>query len=182
MPEIRPGGVVTALSWAILVLLGYANGGGIMPFLLALRSIRIKKAGRTVGLTAMDAMPMAMTGFGLWAVPPLLLLWSTGYAVIGGVAAVVVWFGFRLSIQVAPEGTRVIRTFAFVIPWTWRSYREVPHAFTDGWGDFADPESINIEVGEGKRKIEVAWGDKWSSTRCDDLAAKFNDAVAALSR
>lgn len=182
MPEFRPGAIGAAISWTVLVLGGYASGGGMMPFLLALRSIRIRKSGPAVRLAGVDAVAMFCSGFVLWAVPPLLLVFGTKAALIGGAASVVTWFGFRLTVHVSPTRTRVVRRIAFFIPWSWRVYRDPPHAFTDGWGDFADPEAVNIEFGEGKRKIELAWGDKYSGTRCDDLAAEFNNAVAALGR
>lgn len=174
--------VAAAISWTVLVLGGYASGGGLLPFLLARRSIRIRKAGRAVELASIDAMPMAMSGFVLWAIGPLLLVLGTKTALIGGAVSVVAWFGFRLTVHVSPTRTRVVRKAAFFLPWSWRVYRDPPHAFTDGWGDFADPEAVNLELGEGKRKIELAWGDKHSGTRCEDLAAEFNVAVAALGR
>jgi hypothetical protein len=170
----------TVLSWVICSLLAYMNAGGILPFFIALRPVRISKTKTGVELTAVDAFAMFCSGFVLWPAPALLLPWGTKPALIAAAASLLIWTGSRLTVSVSPNKTRVVRKAAFLIPWSWRSYRNRPQAFTDGWGDCFDPESINIDLGDGRRRIELAWGDKHSGTRCDDLATEFNDAVGKL--
>ena len=113
----------------------------------------------------------------LWPAPALLLPWGTKPALIAAAASLLIWSGSRLTVSVSPNKTRVVRKAAFLIPWSWRSYRNRPQAFTDGWGDCFDPESINIDLCDGTRKIELAWGGKHSGTRCVDIATEFNDTV-----
>jgi hypothetical protein len=69
----------------------------------------------------------------------------------------------------------------FFLPWSWRSYPDAPLAFTDGWGDFADPLALYLDVGKEGRRLELGWGGKGTPS-CDDLATAFNDAVAAAAR
>jgi hypothetical protein len=123
---------------------------------------------------------MLASGFVLWPLAPLFLMWGIPAAAAGGGVVLAAWLGFRLSVQVTREGTRVVRKLAWIIPWSWRSHPAPARAFTDGWGDFADPEALNLEIPGRHRPLELAWGDAHSGTQCDDLAAAFNAAVAEL--
>lgn len=172
--------LIEAVSWAIFSLMFYTYGG-MLPFLIALRTINIKKTRLAVKLSCIDATAMFWSGFFIWGAAPLLFLWGIKYALIGCAILLFIWFGFRLSISVSSKRTRVVRKVAFFIPWSWTTFHGQPHAFTDGWGDFEDPEAINVELGDGKRMIELAWGDKYSGSRCDDLAAEFNNAIATMN-
>jgi hypothetical protein len=170
--------VVTAVGCAVTLLTIYASGGAMITFIAALRTVRIERSARAVVLRAWDAQAMMLSGFVLWAVPPLLLLLGYGPAGAGAVASFGLWFGFRTSVEVTAEGTLRVRKFACIVPWRRELIAAKPRAFTDGWGDFADPESLNLEI--GGVTIELAWGDATSGSLSDELAAEFIAAVAAL--
>ncbi len=173
-------GIVAGIGWAVAAAGAYSAGGYLVPFLFALSTLRIKKNGAGVDLVGADAKAMLSSGFLLWTVPPLLLMWGTTPMLVAGAASLVTWFGFRLTVEVTVTRTEVVRKLAYVIPWSRRTHREPPRAFTDGWGDFADPEALNLGFRDGESKLVLAWGDKYSGTRCEDAAADFNAAVADL--
>lgn len=79
---------------------------------------------------------------------------------------------------IAATRTRVVRRFAFVIPWSLVETTELP-AFADGWGDFADPERLTVDCGPRGPMLEVGWGGA-TGKRCDELALQFNAAVESL--
>jgi hypothetical protein len=174
-----PGSLWTAVVGAVLLLTAYSAGGGLLPYLLARSTIRIHRRRGAVRLTAIDAAAMFAGGFVLWPLVPLFLMWGIPAAVVGGGLVLMAWLGFRLNIQVTRERTWVVRKLVWIIPWSRRSYPAPVRAFTDGWGDFADPEALNLEL-PGRRPLELAWGDAHSGRHCDDLAAAFNAAVAEL--
>lgn len=184
MTHIHIGSLVTASYLVIVVLICYASCGGIIPFLLALHSIQIRYDENTdsVSLKALDASAMSTSGFGLWAVTPFLLLWGIKSVMIGSAIMLFIWFGFRLHIRATPRGTQVVRRLAFFIPWSKHTYVEPPHAFVDGWGDFADPMTININFCDSSSKLELAWINKGSYNLSNDLVAEFNRAVAVVLR
>lgn len=180
MSDLRSESLATAVGGAVLLLSAYSAGGGLVPPLLARSTIRVHRRPGAVRLTAIDAVAMLASGFVLWPLAPLFLMWGIPAAAAGGGVVLAAWLGFRLSVQVTREGTRVVRKLAWIIPWSWRSHPAPARAFTDGWGDFADPEALNLEIPGRHRPLELAWGDAHSGTQCDDLAAAFNAAVAEL--
>ncbi|MFO0640999.1 MAG: hypothetical protein U0183_17390 [Polyangiaceae bacterium] len=171
--------VPRAVAWSLTYLLAYTSGGAIVPFLVATRSLRIHASATRVRLRGADPAPMAALGFVVWTIPAILSVWGTSLALLGVFVSLVVWFGCRLHVHVTPTRTRVIRTVLFFVPWSWRSYRESPSAYSDGWGDFADPRSLYIDLGNGAGTIELGWQGT-SSPSCDHLATDLNEAIAAL--
>lgn len=180
MPELRSEYVSTAVNAAMLLLCAYSSGAGLLPHVLARGTIRIHQRPGAVRLTAIDAVAMLAGGFVLWPLAPVFLLWGVPAAIAGGAGALAAWLGFRLRVQVTPGRTEVVRKLAWIIPWSRRSYPAPACAFTDGWGDFADPEALNLEIPGRRRPLEVAWSDAGSGRHCDDIAAAFNAAVARL--
>ena len=69
MPEIPVKAILVAIGWTGIVVAAYASGGGMMPLLMALKSIRIRRSERAVSLTSIDATPMFRAGIVLWPCP-----------------------------------------------------------------------------------------------------------------
>lgn len=176
------GGIVTAVSLIIFALTIFVPFGAILPFLLSLRSIRIKRRDGSLCLAGLDPAPMVWAGFFLCAVCGFSATWGWEAVLPTVGASLVLWFGFRLRVRVSAERTRVVRSFAYVIPWSWRGYDEAPTVFVDGWGDFMDPEALHLGFEEEGTSIELAWGDKSTAGRCEELAAEFNEVVRELMR
>ncbi|MBK8212438.1 MAG: hypothetical protein IPK71_01705 [Myxococcales bacterium] len=174
MPEHVP----RAVAWSLTYLLAYTSGGAIVPFLFATRSVRIHATATRVRLRGADPAPMAALGFVVWTLPAILSVWGANLALLGIVASLVAWLGCRVRVDVTPARTRVIRTVLFFVPWSWRSYRKPPSAFTDGWGDFSDPLALYLELGDGAT-IELGWQGTGSPS-CDHLARELNEGIAAL--
>lgn len=171
--------VPRAVAWSLTYLLAYTSGGAIVPFLFATRSVRTHATSTRVRLRGADPAPMAALGFVVWTLPALLSVWGTNLALLGVVASIVAWLGCRVRVDVTPTRTRVIRTVLFFVPWSWRSYRKPPSAFTDGWGDFSDPLALYLELGDGAGTIELGWQGTGSPS-CDHLARELNEGIAAL--
>ena len=180
MPELSASAIAWVVTWLFAVLPAYASGGVILPFLFATSCLRIRVTGCSVRLTGVDPVPMAGLGFALGVIPALLSAWSTRAAMGGCAVALVVWFGCRIRVHVTLVRTTVVRTVMYLLPWSWRSYRHPPRAFTDGWGDFADPRALYVEVGHEGRKLELGWGGTGTPDP-DNLATHFNEAVAAAA-
>ena len=168
---------IVKTGWFMMVALGLYLRFGFLSFLLGLRTIRLEKTPETLRLTAMDGAPNACwAAFSVGSLP-LVLIWDLEAGLIVAAASLVVWLGFRVRICVNEEGARVVRTFAYIIPWSWRVYDEMPMAFVDGWGDFMDPEALYLGFEGGGSCLELGWGDRSTADRCEALAAEFNDAV-----
>lgn len=175
MPALR----IDWLPGAIALLTAYCAGGGYLPFLLARSSIRIHRRPRAVRLVGIDAAAMFTAGFVVWPLASLCLLWGIGATLLGGGALLMAWLGFRLTIEVAGGQTVVVRRVAWLVRWSRSVYPATAVAFTDGWGDFADPEALRLEL-PGRAPLELAWSDAHSGSRCEDLAAAFNAHVHDL--
>ena len=182
VPQLSVPLVLSALSVAMLLLGGYAAGGGYFPFVFGLRRVRIAAGPSFVRLTGIDAPAMFNSGYVVWALPGLLLIFGTTAAIAGGAVVLVLWFGFRLTVEVTPTQTRVVRTAAFIIPWSTRRHAEPARANVDGWGDFMAPEALVLDFADEKHRLELGWADRTSGKRCENLAAEFNAAVAALAK
>lgn len=174
------GGVLAALGCGLPALLLYLQGGAILAFVYALGTVRVRRRPAAVRITGADPWPMTCAGFGLWLVPVAFSVVGLGSPWLGVAAAVGLWFGFRVEVRVTAAGTRVVRRFAFVVPWCWRRHPGRPHAFVDGWGDFMDPEALHIGFPAARRTLELGWSHKGSGHRAEDLAGAINAAVAAL--
>lgn len=168
-----------ALPWILGYLGLYANGAAILPFLLASSSLRLRAEAERISLAGFDPGPMLAMGFALWVPPAVLQPWGSWAVALAAVAAPVFWLGCRLRVEVTREGTLVVRKLAYVLPWSWRRYPQPPSAFTDGWGDFADPLSLYLQLGDGTRQLELGWQGQRSPS-VDDLAATLNEAFARL--
>ncbi len=179
MPAHTAEAVLSVVGALVTMLLPYASGGPIFTYLFATGTLRVRATGCGVRITGADPAPMCALGIILAVPVAVLTAWGAKAALLGGAAALVTWFGCRLRVDVTSERTVVVRTFAFVVPWSWRSYGEAPHAFTDGWGDFADPLALHLDLGKGERDIELGWGGQGTPS-CDDLAARINEGIAGL--
>jgi hypothetical protein len=122
---------------------------------------------------------MLVTGGALAAVPAALSVWGTKAAVVGTAVALLSTCGCRLTVRVTSAATRVVRKVMFFVPWSWRTYALPPNAYAAGWGDFADPAALYLDVG-GTRPIELGWGGK-ETPSCDDLADRINAAIERAS-
>ncbi len=163
------------------VLVAYASGGFIVPFLLALDRVRIGTRGDTATLRGLDPAPMAVAGFPLASCAAAASVGGWRAGVVASVAAVIAWLGFRIEVGVTPRGTRIVRRALYIIPW--RIHRSADHAiaFDDGWGDFEDPEALHVSCNAGATKIELGWAGRGTRIHCAELARRFNDAVATVS-
>lgn len=165
----------------MLVLPAAAQGAVYLAFLVALSGVRISKARHVVRLATFDAAAMAVASFVLWPSPVVAyVLWGTAPALVTGALALTSWLGFRVTISATATNACVSRRILFVVPWSQRCHRGAAHAFTDGWGDFADPEALEIGFAGGGPAFELGWGGRDSGTRCEDLATVFNAEVSAL--
>lgn len=163
----------------LLVLMAYVQGAYMLPFLLARSTIRIQRRRSAVRLKGLDPAAMIVSGLVLWPIPVMLLARGAAMVMLGVAVTLALWLGCRLTVQITVTQTRVVRRLFYVIPWARRTYLGQGHAFTDGWGDWADPEALHVEL--GGRSLELAWGDRGSGTRCSDLAEALNAEVAALA-
>lgn len=171
--------VARAATWFVALLCAYAGGGAILPFLFATGTLRVRAKRDSVRLTGGDAGAMVFLALPMGSLSALLSGWSLQAGMLSGSLALLCWFGCRLTVHVTPHRTRTIRMVAFFIPWSWRTDKEPPFAFTEGWGDILDPLALFLEFEKGARKMEVAWEGKGSPS-CDDFATKFNAAVDTL--
>jgi hypothetical protein len=173
----------TLVGEAVLALSIYAGVGHLLPVFWVLHTLRVTRTSDAVHLRGTDFLVTMMSGFALCGVPFILVaLGVAPWLALG--ASLVTWFGFRVHVQVTRTNTLVLRTFAFAIPWSVRTYARSPRAFVDGWGDFLDPEAlyvgfVNDEQGE---RIELGWSHKDSGERCKEVADDFNGAVGELRK
>jgi hypothetical protein len=173
--------VAMVIGFVLLALGIYTQVAGLVSFAYALRTVRIRTGNQTIWLNCADARAMFRVGFLSWSLPALLIPWGLWPVAAAVAASLALWPGFRLTVRVTATGSVVLRRFLYVVPWKRQLYARAPRAFTDGWGDEMDPEAINIDFGDAESRIELAWGDSSSGTRCDDLAAAFNRAVDGLA-
>ena len=149
----------------------------LVPALVALRSVRIHMAARTVALTCIDVDAMIWVGGILCGALPLVWLVFDGGLVVGGAIALVLWFGFRVELRATPGSTWLIRKFLYVIPWYVKRYREVPRAFTDGWGE----DELYLSCGQSSSPLWVGSEHRYSRDSCPVLAARFNQAIEEIN-
>jgi hypothetical protein len=166
---------------AATVLSIYASGGILFPFLLATRRLRLRVAKTRVVLSGIDPGAMAVSGLTIGIFPAILAPFGSGGAWVGVLVGAVVCFGCRLRVHATPTQTTVVRTVCFVVPWCWRSYASPPSAFVDGWGDYCDPKSLQLAFYGEEEPLELGWGGD-PGPACDALAARINEAMAALQR
>lgn len=177
--SIAASTIGAAVTWLLTVLTAYGSGGVFVPFLFATGRLRLRSDGSSVCLKGLDPVPMLWLGPVLGVIPALFSSLGTFGMLGGGALALVTWFGCRVRVRVTDGRTRVVRTVAYLLPWSWRTYRSVPNAYADGWGDFADPSALYLELDGGARTIELGWGGRGTPS-CDDLAANITRAIAAL--
>jgi hypothetical protein len=166
----------------LFALLTYTRVAALVSFAYVLRTVRIRTGNQTIWLTCADARTMFWTGFLSWTLPALLIPWGLWPVAAAVAASLASWLGFRLTVRVTATGSVVLWRFLYVVAWRRCLYDRAPRAFTDGWSDEMDPEALNIDFGAAESKIELAWGDSSSGTRCDDLAVAFNSAVHGLAK
>jgi hypothetical protein len=90
------------------------------------------------------------------------------------VLAALVWLGLRVRVHASPTSVSVRRCALWTIPWSVRRYPVTASLFVDGWGDEADPESLNLFLGDGYPKLELGWSSATSGARAAELAESFN--------
>ncbi len=136
--------------------------------------------GARVSLSGIDPTAIAVSSFGIGIFPAIFAPFGSWGAWVGVVVgAVLCGFGCRLRVHATPARTTVVRTVLFVVPWRWRSYASPPSAFVDGWGDFSDPESLQLAFDGEEEPLELGWGGD-PGPSCDALAARINEAMASL--
>lgn len=168
---------VVAVVYALFVAgTLFACGAPMLPFLFATKRIRLVARNDQVELRGLDPVAMIWGCTGIALVTTFLFVqcsWWVGVPV--AVASCVLCFGFRLSVCVRAGRTRMVRRFAYVVPWRVRCCDAFPEAFVDGWGDFSDPMSIYVECGDDR--FELAWHYRDSGVDLDALARDFNEVV-----
>ena len=149
----------------------------LVPYLLAGRLLRVRPSPGVVRISGLDPWPMCIIGSALIILVPVVLTVTRVSASFVIAPAVALLFGSRLSVRIDAKGTRVVRTFAYVVPWYWRTRPVRPMAYADGWGDLSDPDSLRLFVDEDE-DIELAWGD--GGLHCEELAAAINAAMTTI--
>lgn len=173
---------LVALFLTILpVVVAIGSGGGFVPFLLATKRVRVlrDRAAGLVVLRSVDPAAMVVVG-GVLSVLVCCVFALRG-ACLGlcvGAFAGVLGYGTRITVRVRVDRTRVVRSIAYVIPWSVHEPREAPDVFVDGWGDSLDPECL--QVAYDARRVELAWNYRDSGVDLEAIARDFNEAVCAL--
>lgn len=163
------GGCATSLSI-------YCAGPGMLPFLLGLQSVklteRLHERRATLRVDAIDAVAMHVSGYPLFGAVPFLLGVGTPFAVGGALVSLLFWSSLRVVFETDGAQTLVSRRFLWIIPWRHRRHQEGIEAWTDGWGDFADPEALHVRAGEDS--VELGWTHQGSGHRADQLVTQIN--------
>ena len=173
--------LVVIAGWCVALLSLYCAVGGFIPFVVALRSIRLEVRTEGVTLRALDARAMLGAGWFVWGAPPLLLPWGNLAMVVAVGVLALFWFSLRLEVAVTPAKTTLVRRCLFVLPWSETTVPGTSQAHVDGWGDVVDPEALHLALGQVGTRIELAWGDASSGDLCDEIATAFNLAVTGMA-
>lgn len=154
----------------------YCAGVGVVPFLLGLRSVCVseRRAGRRALLRvrSLDAVAMHVTGYALFATVPLLMVFGKPVALASALGSLIFWSSLRVVFETDGAQTLLSRRFLWIIPWRHRRHQEGIEAWTDGWGDFADPEALHVRAGE--ESVELGWSHQGSDHRADELVTQIN--------
>ncbi|MFZ5446289.1 MAG: hypothetical protein ACOZQL_40250 [Myxococcota bacterium] len=166
-----------ALAGALFGLQGWALGLSMVPWFSALRSLVVVRGGERLTLRGLDASAISTAGWLLSCAPALAGFGLPAAAFASG-CALVLALSFRLRVDATPSRTIVRRYFLWIVRW-----RRVEHpggatAFVDGWGDFADPESISLRFESG-RSFELAWVSRGEGHLRDAVVAAFDAPGAA---
>ncbi|MEL6547147.1 MAG: hypothetical protein AAFQ82_21150 [Myxococcota bacterium] len=177
-----------AVSGVALLLYGFSGVQGVTEAVAGLRSVRVHSQRNRAVLRAWD-----------WGLAERLqpVAWASLAVSIGSVALLGGWAGalvlvcalipwsYRLEVRVDATSAVVKRT---ILGWAWsQTALHRPYAWVDGWGDFLDPEALWLgERGDSferePRSFELGWSSCYSGERANDLADRFNRAVAELQR
>lgn len=167
------------IGTSLLGLILFTAGGGTLPFLAALGSVRLSEAQGEVRLRMMDAAAMSTTGWVAWALPGLAMAFGVVHTLVAAAVVALLWSSFRLQVRAFADRTVIERR----VLWRLR-YLQVTHArrarlVVDGWGDMADPEALVLHVGEGF-EYELGWSSKDDGDKAQRVADQFNAQLEAL--
>lgn len=178
---------------SLTLLLGLSEVAVASVMLLALRSAQLRRRPGCVTLSGLDGWAAAW-GLGAGSVASAILigvgsLLSLPWGLVAALVAVLLItpFGFGFEVSVTPREATCRRLFLGHVLWRRVPLAE-PRAWVDGWGDVADPETL--QVGEGSVffdardddafSFEVGWSGGRSGDRAEQIAAEFNRAVDEL--
>lgn len=171
--------VLRVAGTSLLGLVLYAAGGGTLPFLAALGSVRLSDEEGESRLRMMDAAAMSTTGWVAWTLPGLAMVFGVVHTLVAAAVMALLWSSFRLQVCAFPDRTVIERR----VLWRLR-YLQVTHArrarlVVDGWGDMADPEALVLHVGEGL-DYELGWSGAKDGDKAQQVADRFNAQLDAL--
>jgi hypothetical protein len=156
----------------------YVAVAALWPYVFAFSRLKIETSVTQVTVKTVDANVMFNLGFVVF--PLSFVPFSLGifWGIIGLIVGIMVWtLGSTIEIQVSKLESKVIHRFLF-FTWKTQGFKEVPVAFIDGWGDFIDPEAVNIRFGKNER-VELAWVSRGQSGQ--HFVAQFNDAIQLMN-
>lgn len=121
---------------------------------------------------AVMVLPAAIIAlaFGLHELPNVLAVTS----------ALFVMGSFRLEAEVTARGATIKHKLLYFIPWRWRHVPGRAFVTSDGWGDWADPTTVELCVGEGK-PLELAWVLRNDGPERDAFVRDFEEAVGRIA-
>ena len=144
---------------------------------------RIVRRSITIALAVALSLAMEIAGFHatpvadrpeiayatLHAIVPLAFLRGPLWGGPAIVAGALFWTSLRVRIEGDGAHSRLCRYVLWGIPWRWHEAAEPIAAWTDGWGDFMDPEALHARVGEVE--LELGWSHRGSGRRADEIVA-----------
>lgn len=158
----------------------YTAGGGYVPFLAGLSSIRVGSMPGAVRINVVDAGAMSTTGWVAWALPGLAMPFGWVFALAAAAASLVLWSSFRLQVTAFPDRTLIERRFLWRLRYLQVTREAAARLVVDGWGDIADPEALVLHVGEGF-EYELGWSSKDDGDKAQRVADQFNEKLDALT-
>lgn len=179
-------------SWLALILFALLlSGGALMPgftlaMLYALRSIRLDVGPAYVRLRGVDGTVMGV-GLVVASIAVALTLmfascfrWHVCSSLLAVSALLFAPLGCRFNLKVTHTHARMVRRILWIIPWRIEESCRLPAVYTDGWGDWADPEALVVDMRRDRAPVEVAWGGARSGNLADEIADGFTHAVCSL--
>lgn len=171
--------LLLAAGTSLFGLMLYAAGGGYIPFLAALSSLRVSTVAGAVRLNLLDAGAMSATGMVVWALPGLAMLLGWLHALVTAALLALLWSSFRLQITAFADHTVVERRVLWRLRYLQVTRKARARLVVDGWGDMADPEALVLHVGEGL-EYELGWSGAKDGDKAQQVADQFNAHLDAL--
>lgn len=166
---------VQVLGALLIAGMLYASGLFIVPYLVALRHLRLRVAPGRVSLRLPDAQVMAVLGGVASLVVPQLGRLGSGVFAGGAAIALLLLASSRVAIDATPSGARLTR-HVLGLPWAKAHTSEAVSVYLDGWGDFSDPLALHVHVGDAH--VELGWFSKGDDA--DGTLARVEAALATL--